>query len=77
MANDPEYRAIVLAYEAEQNKKMLNLKSKADNGSILIHPNPTENYLMIDMPEEDFYDLYSIEIIDNLGRSQNIEKTAV
>ena len=32
---------------------------------------------MIDMPEEDFYDLYSIEIIDNLGRSQSIEKTAV
>lgn len=77
MANDPEYRATVLAYEAEQNKEMLRIKSKADNGAILLHPNPTENYLMIDMPEEDFYDLYSIEIIDNLGRSQNIEKTAV
>lgn len=77
MANDPEYKATVLAYEAEQNKEMLSIKSKADNGAILIHPNPTENYLMIDMPEEDFYDLYSIEIIDNLGRSQSVEKTAV
>lgn len=75
MKADPAFRDSVLAYNAMNDQyKVLEVKSATDNGAITIFPNPTDKYLGIDMPDEDFYDLFSIEIIDNLGRSYNVEK---
>lgn len=64
------------SYNAEREKyQIMNVKSAADNGAITIYPNPTDKYLEIRMTDEDFYDLTSIEIIDNLGRNYNIDKS--
>lgn len=66
------------SYNAEREKyQIMNVKSAADNGAITIYPNPTDKYLEIRMTDEDFYDLTSIEIIDNLGRSYKIDKSTI
>lgn len=76
MKYDSAYRDSILAYNnrIEQYKKMETI-SEIDNGAINLYPNPTENILQIEMMEEDYYDLYSIDIIDNLGREFSIEKS--
>lgn len=49
------------------------LKSQVDNGSILLFPSPTADYLNIEMDEEDYNDILSLEIIDALGRYEKID----
>ena len=76
MKVDPVFRDSILAYNAiKEQYKLLEVKSAADNGAITIYPNPTDKYLQIGMTDEDFFDLSSIEIIDNLGRNYNIDKS--
>jgi len=78
MKNDPVYRDSVLAYNAiNEQYKVSAVKSITDNGAITIFPNPTDKYLQINMTDEDFFDLYNIEIIDNLGKSFIIEKSNI
>jgi hypothetical protein len=50
--------------------------SENDNGSISIYPNPTSDYLLVDMHEEDFNDIQYMELIDVLGIKTRIEKTS-
>ncbi|MDP1800546.1 MAG: family 16 glycosylhydrolase [Bacteroidota bacterium] len=49
--------------------------SKTDNGAINIYPNPTNDYLNLDLDDADFYDLQRIEIINTLGQTVNIDKS--
>jgi hypothetical protein len=72
MKSDPAFRDSMLAYN--EREQLIEVRSEVDNGAITIFPNPTENYLHIGMTEEDYYDLYQIEIFDNMGREYPIEK---
>lgn len=49
------------------------VSSIIDNGSILLFPSPTADYLNIEMDEEDYNDILSLEIIDALGRYEKID----
>lgn len=76
MKNDPAFRDSINAYNERQNQyKIIETKSALDNGAITIFPNPADKFIQIAMVDEDFYDLYDIEIIDNLGRIHVIEKS--
>lgn len=76
MIFDSAFRDSILAYNELQNQyKLIETKSMLDNGAIHIFPNPTEKVLYIDMADEDFYDLFEIEIIDNLGKVYLIQKS--
>lgn len=55
--------------------KQQNLTSLTDNGSIVVYPNPTKDFLYIDMVEEDFNDILYLEITDNLGQSIKMNKS--
>ncbi|MBK7817421.1 MAG: T9SS type A sorting domain-containing protein [Sphingobacteriaceae bacterium] len=57
-----------------ENKKST---SKTDNGAIQIYPNPTSNYLNIDLDDADYYDLQKIEIINVLGQTVNVDKSKI
>lgn len=50
---------------------------KANNEIVRVFPNPTDKNLQIDIDEESLYDLFDIEIIDNLGRSYKIDKSTI
>jgi hypothetical protein len=49
--------------------------SATDNGAIILYPIPTDKILHINLPDEDLYDLFEIEFIDNIGRSYNAPKS--
>ncbi|MCX8081309.1 MAG: family 16 glycosylhydrolase [Bacteroidia bacterium] len=59
----------------EEIMRDLESKSMTDNGAIQIYPNPAENFVMINMNEEDFNYLYKIEIVDALGRTYQMDKS--
>lgn len=50
------------------------LISSTDNGSIIVYPNPTKDFINIDMVEEDFNDILYLELTNSLGQNTRFEK---
>ncbi len=70
---DLNYAESLIKYNSEKNQ--IEHFSLVDNNAISLFPNPTKEFLIIDMHEEDYNDISSIEIIDLLGRKQSIDKS--
>jgi hypothetical protein len=65
--NNPNYTEI---YNDENNTlQSFKRYSEANNIAVILHPNPATNYIYVDMDDEDFNDVKSMEIINNLGQS--------
>ena len=76
MANDPAVRDSVNAYNERMRQEAVSqVKSQVDNGAITVYPNPADDILYIDMPEEDYFDLERLEILDKFGLATVIEKS--
>ena len=58
-----------------QNIKSGPSLSVTDNGAIVLYPNPSDKILNISMADEDLYDLFEIEFVDNIGRSYTAPKS--
>jgi hypothetical protein len=79
----PEMRdSIAKMYEQQQYAEQLletykqqNLTSITDNGAIIVYPNPTKDFINIDMVEEDFNDILYLETVNSLGQSIKYERT--
>jgi len=72
--NNPAFSEEYNNYRAEKNHS--EFKSEVDNNAIKLYPNPSKDYFQIDMSEEDFNDVSSIEIIDMLGRKTIVNKNS-
>ncbi len=75
MKADPAFRDSILSYKEFKDLYLSSsIKSEVDNGAINIFPNPASKAINISMTEEDYYDLYSIEVFDNLGKRFEYQK---
>ena len=52
----------------------LELPSMVDSWAIGLYPNPTADVVNVSMEEEDYNDLFRMELVDNLGRSYPLER---
>jgi hypothetical protein len=74
MIYDQAYRDSITEYQKRHEDIIPVPTSQVDNGAIKIFPNPATDVLYISMAEEDHYDLSSIEIIDNIGKTVTYDK---